>query len=1159
MGRVTLLRMRSCINPILQSLLFAITAGGSLLGQSASLEKLTEELLDVPVEAPDWQEHLRARLKEGWVPPPLPDRVPQDDAPIAELVQFWQVREWRVARTVKPSEKVAERLREYGESNPESFQSLRVYFNPESKADVDRVQRLLAKLPENAPVEESQSIESWLMLKAKVLPDLLKQRAVEAFDHPADRSKHEALSFLVQHDWPAAEVVVKRFAMGDQAGARGLALTLLYQHSLSDARSAQDKERARAELQRFVESNEAPDVRANALESLNELDWPGRAEWILDRFKDEALSKVERPTPSYGSHTMVFCDIVKKAPDFWAPKVIPLVGSGNRTAHNNAVDCLIQFHLEDTREDALRPLLPWLSNPDWATSVDGYGRLRLIQSLDRFAAPESVSGLIWVLEHGQDFELSGAAEALMFQEAKESVPALKKALSKESDPYHRRAIIRALLKFNGLSPEERVDAVVAYAVQVSTEQGREALSQASLGSLLMEKNKQPIPSQVSVGESISDTNEQDDALVKQLLKRTKEIATTQPVVAGKLREIIGGWYTDSSMDQIMEELHTNALSKETVQRVLSNRESSAKPLASASDFHGEALVIQALVTSDQKRITSILQGDDPAMQAFLCACARLDRTRLTLPDVAKLLTSKNALLARAAGSYLECDDSPEARTRWQEQHRGEARILGALMRFDPGHFSFYQFSDLEAELRRRVLEKDGPDEVYALLSAGYWGDDGQCVIERYGDHAALMNEQGGGRYRTRDLSEKEFQSLRQFLTAHQIEELPPLNLSVLDGIQYEYLRLTRDGGRRVFMNNPGTLRRNMEMPEGLALVKKWDPDDTVYLALVEQFRNLLQDLAKMRLAYHGQRQFPGLKILIPGETAGVHAMVQQNDQLIVLANFPDENHPQWRVFSEGQLRPDKVDSPGVILSRHKWLPEGFVIADHLVNEAWRASLDEGLVLPAVDAGKQEGLWIASPQHAPKLLMKGSYASPLVTRNKRWVIAAKQLGESRAQPNSLVRIDAKTGVETEIRIEPADTLQPIAVLPDHGKVLVHRESGAYDPFAGKSVDPVLSEHWLYDAETDKVERVSGEFKPLHDQSWRPLQSTVQPHVVWASLIQQEKHSVTTQVGRYDLQKFKFDPVLTLPGLRFTSMDLWVDEKAKLVYITVNGDLLSIPLP
>ncbi|CAN5895870.1 hypothetical protein BH11VER1_BH11VER1_02190 [soil metagenome] len=1153
----TLLRMRSCFYTVLQGFFLAVTACVPLQAQPTSLEKLTGELLDVRVEAPDWQEYLRVRLKEGWVPPPLPDHTPPDDAPIIELVQYWQIREWGVAHTVKPSEKVAARLRDSVETNPASFPLLRVYFDPENTNTVARVQQWFAKLPDDVLAEDRQSIENWLILEAKVLPELLRQRAIEAFDHPADRSKQEALNFLMQHHWPEAEQMLQRFASSDQAGARGLALISLYQHSLSDP-TAKDGERIRAELQKFVEGQEVPDVRANALEALNEPDWPGRAEWILERFKDESLSKIERE--SHSSYpTTVLCAIVKLAPDFWVPKVLPLVGNANRTVHNNAVSCLVQLELEELGVEVTRALLPWLSNPDWAVSVDPYGRIGVIYALRHVVMPESVSGLMWVLEHGDDYTVSGAAQALAHQDAKESVPALKKALAKESDEYHRRHIIQALLKLNGFTDAEKTEAVVVYALQVSTKEGSEALAQASMGLLPVGTKKPPLSPQLSVGEAISDIKEQDDTLVKQLLERAKEISAKQPDVAQKIREIIGGWSTDSSLVQLIEQLRSGELTKETVQVLLSDRARFAKPLAAVDDLKGGASVIQALVTGDQKRIAEILQGNDPSIQALLCACARLDRTPLSLPDVAKLMTAKDTSLARAAELYLECIDSEESRARLLEHRRGEAQILGASDgMFNSKRFASYYFGGLEKYLSQKVLAKDGPDEIYVLMSSGTWGGNGQCFIERRGDRATLVNEQYEERLRTRDLSKEEWQTLRQFLTTQQTDDLPALNLSVCDGIQYEYLRLTKDGGRRVFMNNPGSYRRSMEMPGGPTLIKEGDPDDTVYAALVDQFQRLTLDASKFRVGYRAQEQLPGLRVLIPSETSKIQAVMQERDQLIVYAQSPDEAKARWRVFKDGQVESGTIAGPMGEPERGG-LPESFMVADHLVNEPWRASLDDGLVLPALDSEKQDGLWIASFDRAPKLLTKGDFASPLVTFDKRWVVAAKRLGETWAEPNSVVRIDAKSGAETEIRIEPADTLQPIAVLPGHGKVLIHRMRDPAEYRNSRSKGPEQPEHWLYDADTGKVERVSGEFNPLHDQTWRPLQPTSQPHIVWAALRLKEENSVTTQVGRYDLQQFKFDPVLTLPGLRFTSMDIWVDEKAKLVYITVNGDLLSVPLP
>ena len=45
--------------------------------------------------------------------------------------------------------------------------------------------------------------------------------------------------------------------------------------------------------------------------------------------------------------------------------------------------------------------------------------------------------------------------------------------------------------------------------------------------------------------------------------------------------------------------------------------------------------------------------------------------------------------------------------------------------------------------------------------------------------------------------------MREFLSENHVDDLPPLNTAVADGMQYEFVRLSREGGRRVFMNNPG--------------------------------------------------------------------------------------------------------------------------------------------------------------------------------------------------------------------------------------------------------------------------------------------------------------------------------------------------------------------
>jgi hypothetical protein len=1137
---------------LLIGLLFAVQASGGATDPKAAVEKLTDELLRVPVHAPDWQEHLRARMKAGWVPPPFPEHIPTDDAPISELIDFWSTDEWGEPRPEKPSERVTRRLLDFCEQNPSQFSGLHWYFDAGRKDVVERIRRCFESRSD-LPVKERVAMEEWLLFKAKVLPELLRKRAAEAFDHPADRAQHQALNALMEEDWPAAETMLRQFAKDGQAEKRGLAMLSLYEHAARDSPSA-ERDALRRELQKFVESDAGADARANALKTLLESEWPGRDKWFIGRFKDEGLAKVKRPSRSM-QPTSVFCAIVERAPDLWVSKVVPLVGSTNRTEHNNAVSCLVQFNLESAREEALRPLLPWLSDPDWATDVDEYGRLRLIQSLDRLTIPESVPGLIWALDHGKDFEASGAAEALAHHGAKQAVPALRNAMERATDEHHRTGIIRALLKLTGLTIEEQADGVVAFALQTATKVGREALSKSRFPF----DKPAPLRVAVSIGQVISFTDEHDDELVRRLQQRAADLETSKPKTARMVRDMIGSWDTSSSRAQILAQMRSGTLTAGVVQSIMADRPHFAKQLKEEVGMSGASRVLQAVVTNDEKRLADLLAGDDATLQAFLCACARLGRVPLPVAEAAKLLTTKDPLLLRAAESFLECDDSADARRLLLAHHHGQARILGARMGFDPGHFSFSQFSELEEELRKRVRAKTGPEEIVALLSAGYWGDDGQLVIELRSGHGTLVNEQGFGRFRTRSLKDDEVKTLRQFLEVHKVEELPPLNIDVHDGIQFELLLLTKDGGRRVFMNNPGAFHRMVKDANRVPAEVKDGPDDAVYAAVVDAFRKLTLDPSELRVAYRAQRELPGLRVVIRREGATIDAVIKEDDRLLVYALSPGEKQGRWRVMVDEQLGPDPVVGPVVNFSERCGLPEGFSVQDHLVNHAWRASLGGALVLPAADSKKFDALWVNGTGREPRLLAKGTFASPLVTLNQRWIIAAKRHGDSWAKPNSVVRIDAKTGAETTLNLARADTLKPIAIIPHTGKVLLEREEGPRDPGSKRNPKPARREYWLLNADTGEMERAAGEFDPLHHQTWRPLQPTGQPNVVWAAERSPDKKTPSTYIGRYDLSAFKFDPVVRIPALQFASMDAWVDEKAKLIYVVANGDLLTLPLP
>jgi len=206
----------------------------------------------------------------------------------------------------------------------------------------------------------------------------------------------------------------------------------------------------------------------------------------------------------------------------------------------------------------------------------------------------------------------------------------------------------------------------------------------------------------------------------------------------------------------------------------------------------------------------------------LLAGARLIREPLPVARVGRLLKKTARDVPLAAERYLEGEDSPAARRLVYDRHPGEALILGARQEFDPGHDTYEAFDAWEKRLRDEVLGKDGPEEIYALLSAGYWGNDGQRVVRIRGGRAELAIHRGKKLPEVRALAPAELAKLRGFVAENKIDDLPPFNAIVHDGIQYEYLHLTKKGGRRVFMNNPDVGAR----------------DAPAYSQLTEHFANL---------------------------------------------------------------------------------------------------------------------------------------------------------------------------------------------------------------------------------------------------------------------------------------------------------------------------------
>jgi hypothetical protein len=100
------------------------------------------------------------------------------------------------------------------------------------------------------------------------------------------------------------------------------------------------------------------------------------------------------------------------------------------------------------------------------------------------------------------------------------------------------------------------------------------------------------------------------------------------------------------------------------------------------------------------------------------------------------------------------------------------------------------------------------------------------------------------------------------------------------------------------------------------------------------------------------------------------------------------------------------------------------------------------------------------------------------------------------------------------------------------------------------------YFLLDPETGASQAVKGEFRPITQITYRPLQKTSLADEVWAAI--PDESSKKTQVGKYNTKSFVFASMIDVPQISFTSMEMWVDEPQNKVFVVYNGQLLSIPL-
>ena len=1149
------------------AILIGLFCCGPALNSAAQTRKIDspevlKQLLALPAPTPrHWTTPAPPQVAETPRPDEFysRDRTPPDDAPIADLVDYWS--RWTDGDR-EPTEAVSKRLLEACVADPKLLSTF-IDLLPYDDSTATKVKNAFDKIQADPHFNKDwrEKIRKWLVFNSTYFLEELLGMARKAKDNQRDGhvDKEEALSALARVSWTNAEPILRGLMASGQPRSTALALSLFYEHAIEEKDSSSE-ERYRRDLQAIALNRNQPGYARNlAIESLSLSEWSGVEDWYLSLFQDETLLEVNDGEYSMSPFDALFSSDLDK----WIPIMVRLVESKDINVRSAAAACLVTVDdNEETAKKALTPLLPWLTNPAWANDSDSSYRMRLVQALGSFKIPESVPGLISVIEN-DDSDVSYlrafAANSLTLYQDARAVPALKKALAKEKDESQRMRIIKGLLSSNAMPETEQLEALEAYATKVASPETKMDVIR------YRPATEEPLSPTLSIGKYLGQSRETpSETLIKAVLARAEELKSQNSPVAEALIEIAHTWQGQQIELDIIRRIGNGSADSGTITEAIQRKDKMTEglriELQGLASIEGAAQAVGAVLLNDPALAQGILNSEDEPAQIALLACSRLTQTALPVELVAPLLNHKNQLLTQAAETYLLAEDSREARDLLWQRHPNEAFVTGWRENFWYG-MNVESLVKSEDQLRGELLKENGPIEILALVTnIPHQG----IVLRIYPDKAVFTQHEDAARYRERTVPMAEVTALRDFLSAGGFPERGPTMGYCHHGCpSTELLMVTKEKGRRVFHSGY-----------------------TEWMELHEQFTQLgTGDGAKMH--YKLEEEIKGLEVLYAGELS-VNDVTQQGNELRLFLERPqtkeeleeirasyqtedddnEELHLQlvrrrvelnrsrhsWRVFAN-----DKLGAPTSAPDFYSTIDETKFITGDEEDLDWDEYSQPAILAPdsIVFTPHSSGLWRQFAGSKPVRIgdENAVYSSPIVTRDGKWVIVTKVDDEERG-PGHIVRLNLLTGREFRVDLAPADQLGAIAALPVINKVLVKRSKVDHVYAGAKQKGPDKPEFYLLDPATGTTRLVTGLFAPLQENGSRFLQATEKPDEFWAAISDEKKNH--TQIGRYSLKDFSFKPVTTVPQLIFDSMSMWVDAGQKKVYVVYKGQLLRLPL-
>lgn len=1133
-----------------------------------NFDEVARELLKRPAPTP--------RLPQSEIGQAAADRgagffdllkPPPDDAPTEDLLDYWRhASSGGEFGRPQPTATVRERLLAASEADPRFLDEL-LPFLPVGRQTGERVVTIYIGAESNEELSPTwhARVEKWLKLNSSYYLQELSAESVAARDQEGQIQNESSLAALAKVDPSGAKPVLTTLAETDQLRTEALANALLFRiagEEHDDA--AQTKYRTR--LLSIADDRSAPaKARAAAIDGLLRVDWPGRDDWYRAKFRDRTLIELTEGGVQFSPLTAV----LEEDPDRWIPILAEMIGSTNLEVRSNAGNSLVQYALVNPRRDAIVPLLPWLRNRK-LLSVSAPTRTDFIRLVVRYDLREALPALVQIV-YAEPENRYLAAAALARLKDPRAIPALNWALTSERNERSQQALIGPLFECGGIPEPTQFQAILAYAEALTTDEGREVVSRPS------REVPEALPLMLAIGKYLAQRPDVPDAVAAGVMNLAQQVRRSNPPYAEALLEVARHWQVAPVDLDLLRRIDRGTATATMIAAALDHRlgirKYAASELNELSGRRGFAPGIVAILSGVDAQVDAVLDHGDAEAKIALLASARLVQAPLPIRSVAAFLRNSNGLLAEAAEKYLLAEDSREARRYLWQHNSQQAYITGwreQLPIFRANDFATTE--PLESQLRGELFGTgDVPQALYAVLEQQEWPSQ---VLRLYRNRTVYTRNETSYRYRERVVTLNERSAFLNYIASRNVTLTGPrLSPCERDCQSYEFLAMNRAGARRTVVRTDAEDRNTVRSRlETLAAGAKthYRFEDTIDGVEVliddpeQQVKNVWQAGSDLHVRIEWAREPVKAEPSLPNSLLPPRIVFDPYGRPSQTLPMAERELPRVGWFN---LRDDKslvpVERPRAIMSTDEaeleldpmYVPES-------VNRRIGLATANNFSLLATTRSPG-GLWLKRGSSTPVSVGPSNwYRDPVVSPDGVWALTTRlerdasrvKVGdEFRVVPaNSLVRINLNTGQETPIRLFASSEVDALAYLPAWHQFLVR-----VNPLPREQDTEVRPPvFYLVEPISGLVQVVTGEFEPLWHLSTRMLQPTSNANEYWAAIPDPAKPQ--TQVGRYNLRTFTFQPVMTIPYVAFDSQAIWVDEPNKKLLVVLDGQLVRMPL-